>query len=312
MEDYDLIIIGGGIAGLTAAIYAARARLKTLVLEKHSCGGLANSAVEIENFPSHEKIGGQELMERVVAQAEKLGAEIREIVEISSVHLDGVFKVVETDDGTLRAKAIIVATGREPIRLPFDVPGEHIHYCAICDGAAYRDREILVVGGGNSGVGDALYLLNQGVRKLTLIEQMDRLFADQTRQEALRSHAAVKIMTGTEITDIEIVRNLYRVTLQTTPTGKKQTIDVGGIFVYMGQEPRTEMFRGLLEMDEKGYILGDETMRTNLGGVFVAGDVRQKKYRQLTTAMNDGTIAALEAEEYLRSMKSAASNSPAF
>jgi thioredoxin reductase (NADPH) len=300
MEGYDLVIIGGGMAGLTAAVYGARAGLKTMVLERQTCGGLANSAVEIENFPSQERIGGLELMERVKHQAEKLGAEIREIIEIEEIRLEGRPKEIKTDEGVFQAQAVIVATGREPIPLPIETESEHIHYCAICDGAAYKGREVLVVGGGNSGVADALYLLNQGVRGVTLIEQMDRLFAAQMSQEALLARPEVKVLTSTEVSGIEMDDRVHRVTLKDTRTGDSQEIEVGGIFVYIGQRPNTGMFKGILEMDAQGYILGDEAMHTSLEGVFVAGDVKAKKYRQLTTAMNDGTIAALEAEEYIR------------
>ncbi|MBI4767057.1 MAG: FAD-dependent oxidoreductase [Deltaproteobacteria bacterium] len=303
-SDYELIIIGGGIAGLTAAIYGARAHLKTLILERQTCGGLANWAVEIENFPSHEKISGITLMERVKTQAEKLGAEIREIVEISAIQFNGQSKRIETDEGTFQAKAVIVATGREPIRLPLEVDSDHIHYCAICDGSVYRGRDVLVVGGGNSGTGDALYLLNQGVRTIILIEQMDRLLANQASQKALCAHPEVTILTSTEISGIAVKGKDHWVTLKNSRTGETQTIEAGGIFVYIGQAPQTGLFKGILEMDDQGYILGDETMETNVEGIFVAGDVRHKTYRQLTTAMNDGTIAALAAEAYLRSLRS--------
>ncbi|MFH0787896.1 MAG: FAD-dependent oxidoreductase, partial [Pseudomonadota bacterium] len=294
-SDYDLIIIGGGIAGLTAAIYGTRAGLKTLILERQTCGGLANWAIEIENFPSHEKVSGITLMERVKSQAEKWGAEIKEIVEISAIQFNGHPKKIATDEGTFQAKAVIVATGREPIRLPLDVDSDHIHYCAICDGSAYRGREVLVVGGGNSGVGDALYLLKQGVSKITLIEQMDRLYASQASQKVLSAIPEVMILTSTEILGIEVREKKHLVTLKNTHSGETQIIEVGGIFVYIGQAPQTELFKGFLEMDGQGYILGDETMKTNMEGVFVAGDVRHKVYRQLTTAMSDGTIAALSA-----------------
>ena len=300
MDQYDLVIIGGGIAGLTAAVYGVRAGLKTTVLEKNACGGLANWAVEIENFPSHEKIGGQELMTRIKNQALKLGVEIREIVEIEEIHLEGRSKQIKTDDGVLHAKAIIVATGREPIPLPVKADSDHIHYCAICDGTAYRGKDVLVVGGGNSGICDALYLLNQGVGGITLIEQMDRLFAAKVSQDSLMARPEVKVMTSTEVCGLIVDGDCHRVTLRDTNTMVCKEIEVKGIFVYIGQVPNTAMFKGILEMDEQGYIQGDETMHTNVEGVFVAGDVRRKKYRQLTTAMHDGTIAALEAEEYIR------------
>jgi thioredoxin reductase (NADPH) len=302
VEDFDIVIIGGGIAGLTAAVYGARAGLKAVVLEQHTCGGLANWAVEIENFPSHEKIGGQELMTRIKNQAEKLNVAIREIAEIQEISLGEQLKIIKTDEDTLQAKAVIVATGREPIRLPVEENSEHIHYCAICDAVAYRGKDVLVVGGGNSGVCDALYLLNQGVSGITLIEQQDRLFAAQKTQDTLLARKEVTVLTSTEICGLNIDGKCHCVTLKDNQSGACREVEVSGIFVYIGQIPNTGMLKGILEMDEQGYILGDENMHTNIAGVFVAGDVRKKKYRQLTTAMNDGTIAALEAEEYIRSL----------
>jgi thioredoxin reductase (NADPH) len=299
MEQYDIVILGGGIAGLTAAVYGVRAGLKTLVLEKNTCGGLANWAIEIENFPSHEKIGGQDLMTRIKSQALNLGVEIREIIEVEGIQLEGRSKEIKTDDGIFYSKTIIVASGREPIPLSIMVDSDHIHYCAICDGTAYRGKDVLVVGGGNSGVCDALYLLNQGVGGITLIEQMDRLFAAKVSQEALLARPEVNVMTSTEVCGLTVDGDSHRVTLRNTQTAARQEIEVRGIFVYIGQVPHTSLFKGILELDEQGYIQADETMHTNLEGVFVAGDVRRKKYRQLTTAMNDGTIAALEAEEYI-------------
>jgi len=302
MEQYDLVIMGGGIAGLTAAVYGVRAGLKTAVLEKNACGGLANWAVEIENFPSHDKIGGQDLMTRIKEQALKLGVEIREIVEIEEIHLQGRSKEIKTDDGVLQAKAVIVATGREPIPLPVKADSDHVHYCAICDGTAYRGKDVLVVGGGNSGVCDALYLLSQGVGGITLIEQMDRLFAAKVSQDALMTRPEVKVMTSTEVCGLIVDGDSHRVTLRDTKTMACREIEVKGIFVYIGHIPHTAMFKGILALDEQGYIQGDENMHTNVEGVFVAGDVRRKKYRQLTTAMHDGTIAALEALEYISKM----------
>lgn len=302
MKDYDVIIIGGGIAGLTSAIYTTRAKLSTLVLEKNTCGGLANWAVEIENYPSYKKIGGMELMERVKDQAEGLGVEILEIEEVVGVEFLDNMKKVRSDDGEYQSKAVIVASGREPIELAVDTESENIHYCAICDASMYEGRNVLVVGGGNSGVGDALYLLNQGVDRITLVEQEDRLFASKKDQDQLCCRPNVDIMTCTEVTGLESKGEMDCVTLRNTRDGRTEEITVCGTFVYMGQVPKTEIFKDTLNMDEAGYIRADENMNTNIPGVFVAGDVRQKKYRQLTTAVSDGTIAALEADQYIRSL----------
>ena len=244
-------------------------------------------------------------MSRIKDQAQKLGADVREIVEIADVRIDDQTKMVVTDEGEFRAGALIVATGREPIRLPVETDCDRIHYCAVCDGAAYRNKDVLVVGGGNSGVGDALYLLNQGVRNVFLVEQAECLFASRTAQEALSERSEVSVRTCTEVESITLEGETILAGLRHTKSGKRHTVSVSGIFVYIGQAPQTDMFRDLLRIDEQGYIIGDEDMKTNVEGVFVAGDVRRKKYRQLTTAMNDGTIAALSSEAYLRSRKTA-------
>ena len=300
-KQYDIIILGGGIAGLTSAIYTSRARLSTLILEENVCGGLVNWAIEIENFPSYEKIGGMEFIEKVKTQVEKLGVDIEEIAEIEDIHLTDKIKTIETEDYCYKARAVIIATGREPKKLPLETDCEQIHYCAICDGSIYKDRNVLVVGGGNSGVDDSLYLLTQGVKHITLIEQFDKLFASQKSQEELKAYPQVDIMTSTEIAEIESNDVIERVIIKNTKTKETKELKVNAIFVYVGQEPKTGLFKNVVDMDSDGYILADDDMITNVDGVFVAGDVRKKKYRQITTAVNDGTIAALSAEEYIRS-----------
>ncbi|MEN8246808.1 MAG: FAD-dependent oxidoreductase [Thermodesulfobacteriota bacterium] len=302
MKTYDLIIIGGGMAGLTAAVYAAQARVDTLVLEKNICGGLANWAVEIQNFPSYETISGEALLEKTKAQVERLGVEIKEIEEVLRVDFQADVKTIVTDDDTYAARAVIVATGREPIKLPLEADEDHVHYCAICDGALYRDKHVLVVGGGNSGVGDALYLLTQGVGEITLVEMMDCLLAARKDQEQLLQHGNVKVMTCTQVADIEVQEDMQCVTLKNVNTGESECIDVCGIFVYIGQKPETDVFKGVLDMTDVGYILTDEEMATSVAGVFAAGDVRHKKIRQLTTAAADGTIAALSVNDYIRAL----------
>lgn len=302
MNRYDLIVIGGGMAGLTAAIYAAQAGIETLILEKNVCGGLANWAIEIKNFPSYETISGEALLEKTKAQAENLGVEIREIEEVARVDLQGDIKTITTDDDTYSARAIIIATGREPIKLPMEADDDHMHYCAICDGSFYRGKHVLVVGGGNSGVGDALYLLTQGVGEITLVEQMDCLLAAKKDQEQLCRRSNVKVMTCTEVVDIDVKDALQCVTLKNVNTGESESVDVCGIFVYIGQKPKTDVFKGILNMTDDGYIHTDEDMTTNIAGVFAAGDVRRKKIRQLTTAAADGTIAALSVAGYVRAL----------
>lgn len=296
---YDLIIIGGGIAGMTAAIYAARANLQTLLLEKMVCGGLVNSTHVVENFPSYPSINGMDLMEKVREHVDSLGVAVTEVIEIQSVDLSGPTKTVTTDEGTFAAPAVILTTGRMPRKLPIECDFEQIHYCAICDGSAYKDKNVIVVGGGNSGVDESLYLLGLGVRSILVVEEFDRLLASEKACKQLLSHSNVEVMTSTRIEAINGTDRLESVVLRNKNSDDliKKTTD--GMFIYIGQDPQTSLFSDLLEMDASGYIAVDNEMKTSLAGVFAAGDVIRKKYRQITTAMGDATIAALAAVEYL-------------
>jgi thioredoxin reductase (NADPH) len=303
-ENYDIIILGGGIAGMTAAIYAARANLDTVILEKSVCGGLVNTTYCLENFPSQPGIGGMELMEKVRDQVEAMGVDIREVIEVDRLSLDGPQKTVETDEGKLSAPVVILATGRRPRQLPMETECESIHYCAICDGSGYKGKRVLVVGGGNSGIEESDYLLSLGVSHITVVELMDRLMASGQAQADLAKHGdRVDIRTATQITSLEEENGrLKAVTLEHTATGESERVAVDGIFVYMGHETQTELFADQISLTEHGYVDVDEKMATPLSGVFAAGDIVNKKYYQITTAMNDGTIAALSAAEYIRQL----------
>ncbi len=297
---YDLIILGGGVAGMTAAIYAARANLSVLILDENACGGLVNWTQVVENMPSYKSIGGMELVERIQEQVESLGVDVEEAACIDAMDLTGEIKTVEADDEVYTAKAVIVATGRKPI--PLDAAGEceQVHFCAICDGAAYIGKRVLVVGGGNSGFDEAVALLDQGIAELMLVEKMDRFFAAQSAQDQLAARSNATMRHSTEVVSVNYGDTLRSVTLRNLETGGEESREFDGIFVFMGQKPGTDDFKEHLAMDEHGYIVTDENMATNLPGVFAAGDVRPKKYRQITTAMADGTIAALEAERFIR------------
>ncbi|OBQ46296.1 NAD(P)/FAD-dependent oxidoreductase [Halodesulfovibrio spirochaetisodalis] len=300
--EYDLIILGGGVAGMTSAIYAARANLEVLLLDENACGGLVNWTQVVENVPSHMSIGGMELSERIQEQVEALGVDIEEAACIDRIELTGDIKLVEADDEKYTAKAIIIATGRKPVPLQIAGECEQVHFCAICDGAAYKDKKVLVVGGGNSGFDEAIALLDQGVSELILIEKMDQFFAAQTNQDALSLRPNSTLLLSTEVSAINYTDKLHSVTLRNIETNEETTHDCDGIFVFMGQQPGTSIFQDQLILDSDGYINTDEQMTTSLSGVFAAGDVRKKKYRQITTAMSDGTIAALEAERYIHSL----------
>ena len=298
----DVIILGGGIAGMTAAIYTARANLKTVILEKSICGGLVNTTYRIDNFPYQPGISGMDLMEKTRDQVADMGVDIREVIEVDKVTLDGDLKRVETDEGVFIAPVVILATGRSPRKLPLETECTAIHYCAICDGSAYKDKKVLVVGGGNSGIEESMYLLSLGVKQITVIEQMDRLFASgQAQTDLLKKKEKVEIFTSTTIESLEEEEGrLKAVLLHDSKTGQQFKRDIDGIFVYMGHDTQTELFEAVIPLNDGGYIETDVGMGTCLPGVFAAGDIVQKRFWQITTAMNDGTVAALNAAGYIR------------
>lgn len=299
-KTYDLLILGGGVCGMTAAIYAARSNLSVCILEQDICGGLVNWTHTVENMPSYKKIHGIELMQLCKEQADELGINTEELVEISSIELDGAVKKVHTvDAGSYAASAIILATGRKPIALPVETEFENVHYCSICDGPAYKDKNVIVIGGGNSGFDESLYLADIGVKSIHIVEAMDNCIAAQSTQDRAKEIGIIKVSVATRLIGLEQVGEKKALAIL-EKAGETFTEEVDGVFCFIGQSPNTQLFKDLLPM-ERGYIITDEAMKTPLEGVFVAGDVRVKKYRQITTAMADGTIAALEATAYIRS-----------
>ena len=297
---FDLIILGGGIAGMTAAIFAARANLKTVIVEEHACGGLANWTNSVENFPSYISINGMELMERVLAQVENLGVVVDQAADVERLDLAGPSKTVETGEYVYTGKSIILAPGRQPIRLKVETDCDRIHYCSVCDGSAYAGKRVLVVGGGNSGFDESLYLLALGVTEIIMVEALDECCASQLTQDKLRGHNNVNIRCCTSVTAVAKEGAGCRVTLADRSTGGTESVYVDGIFVFIGQKANTALLHGLVDTDAQGYIPTGPNRETNVAGVYAAGDVVQKGYRYLTTAMADGTIAALAAEKYIR------------
>lgn len=299
----DITIIGGGMAGMTAAVYAARANRSCVILESNITGGLANSTYTVENFPSYVEVHGMELMQKVRDQVDHLGVSVEEVCEIQNLDLAAQPKRIETEDAVYEAKAVILATGRKP--LPLDAPTEceQVHYCSICDGAPYKGKKVLVVGGGNSAFDESLYLKQLGVKSLVIVEVMDRFFAAQATQETLLGSDNVSYRLQTVVKDLEVVNGALKAAiLENVATKELTRLEVDGIFVFLGQTPNSEMFKDLITLDKAGYIVADETMRTNLPGVFSAGDINVKAFRQLTTAAADGTIAALMADKHIRSL----------
>jgi len=301
--DFDLLVMGGGPAGLTAAIYAARASLKTVVIEKNICGGLVNSTWNVENFPSQKSISGMALMEMITDQVRELGVHVEEVAQIDGLDLVGDIKRIVTEEGIYQAPAAILCPGRKPVELEIKTDCEQIHYCSVCDGANYKGKRVLVVGGGNSAFDESLHLLDLGIGHITLIEQMDRFFAADSTSDRLLSRNSVRALTNTRLKDLIVQDRLHSACLENTLTGKRDTMVVDGIFVFMGQKPNTDDLKDQIDLDENGYIRAGKSMETNLPGVYAGGDAVRKKYRQITTAMNDGTIAALEAAKFLSKRK---------
>ncbi len=299
---YDMVIVGGGPAGYTAALYAARSGLSTVVLEKLSAGGQMALTEQIDNYPGFaEGIDGFTLGERMQQGAERFGA-VTELAEVCRAELSGAVKVLDTGDEVFRGRTVVIATGAVPRTL--GVPGEEelvgrgVHYCAACDGAFYRDKTVAVVGGGNSAAADAL-TLSRIARKVYLIHRRDSLRATKVYHEMLMSAPNVEFCWNSTVSAFQHGERLTGLRLREVQTGAERDIACDGVFVSVGRVPATELFREELTLDESGYIVADESTRTRLPGVFAVGDVRTKALRQVVTAVADGAVAVHYAEAYL-------------
>ena len=298
---YDMIVIGGGPAGYTAALYAARSGLSVLVLEKLSAGGQMTNTEQIDNYPGFpEGIGGFELGERMQKGALRFGAE-NQFSEVKSVELSGQVKIVRTRKKEFQARTVVLAAGAYPRKTGVEgedrFAGRGVAYCAACDGMFYKDKTVAVYGGGNSAVEDAL-LLSRICKKVYLIHRRDTLRATKIYQDALFG-SSVELVWNSRVTAFLGDKHLSGVEIDDTKTGEKRELSLDGIFVSIGRIPDTGLFEGQVDMDEAGYLIADETTRTNLPGVFAAGDVRTKQLRQVITAAADGAAAAWNAEQYL-------------
>lgn len=298
---YDVIVIGGGPAGYTAALYAARAGLKTLVLEKLFAGGQMTQTTQIDNYPGFpEGIDGIALGMRMQEGAQRFGVETIN-AEVTEAQLGGQLKVLETSAGRLEARAVVIATGADHKHLGVAgeqaLTGRGVAYCAACDGMFYRNKVVAVVGGGNSAAADAA-VLARVAKKVYLIHRRDSLRADRVYHAPLAETENLEFIWNSQVTALEGQDRLYAAIL-TDSQGNTRRLEVDGLFVSIGRKPVTEIFRGQLSLDEGGYILADETTRTSLPGVFAVGDVRTKPVRQIVTATGDGAVAAHFAETYL-------------
>ena len=299
---YDLIVIGGGPGGYTAALYAARGGLDVLVVEKLSAGGQMALTSQIDNYPGFpEGVDGFQLSENMQRGAERFGAKTL-LAQVRAVQLSGKIKALETSEGTLHAKAVVIATGANPRLLGLEgereLTGKGVNYCAACDGMFYKGKTVAVIGGGNTAVADAL-LLSRLCKKVILIHRKDSLRATKVYHQALENAENVEFLWNSQVTGLLHDSRLTGITVHNDKTGQEQNLPLDGIFVSIGRVPATELFREQLVLDQGGYILADESTATNIGGVFAVGDVRSKTVRQIVTAVADGAIAAHHAEEYL-------------
>lgn len=293
------------MAGLTAALYAGRMNLSVLVLENGIIGGQIANATGIENYPGLPGISGKDLIAAVQEQAEGFGAVIDEFDAIQKVSLKASPKLVETESCIYETEAVIIASGMERRKLPLPeerkYAGKGVHYCELCDGHMYQDKVIAVMGGGNAAV-DAANFLTKYAKKLYLVHR-SQLRADEVSQEKLRENSKVEILLETEVKSLQGASRLERMEILDKASGETRELAVDGIFVNIGVSPNTALFRDELELAEDGRIRAGEDCRTNVPGVFAAGDVRGKEIRQLTTAAADGTAAAILAEKYLANKK---------
>lgn len=296
---YDIAIIGAGPAGMTAAIYARRANKTVLIIEAKTYGGQIVNALDIENYPTAEHISGFDFATKMYEQVKKMGAEVV-FTTAKKINDLGVVKEIVTDGGTYTAKTVIIATGLEnrPLGLGEEkMIGRGISYCATCDGAFYKGKTVAVVGGGNTALSDVLVLADLA-EKVYLIHRRTEFRGEARLVEQVKNRANVELVLDSEVEKLEGEKRLEAVEVK-NKNGEVRRILVDGLFVAVGQMPKNENFADVIEVDEAGYILADESCETNVAGIFVAGDNRKKEVRQLVTATSDGAVAALKAVQYL-------------
>ena len=306
-KKYDIVIVGAGPGGLTAGLYGARSRRRTVCLEKYLPGGQIANTEEVEDYPGFEHISGADLAMKMADHAKKFGLEI-ESEEVEEIYVDGNDRVVKCASGNIfRAKAVILSTGGSPVYL--NVPGEKeysgkgVSYCAICDGAFFKDQVIAVAGGGDAAVEEGSYLTKFG-SKVYIIHRRGELRAQKIIQKRAFDNDKIEFIWDTVIESIngddKKVRNL---SLKNVKTGAKSNLDVGAIFVFIGFHPNSNITREALRKDNGGYIITDEKMETSIKGIFACGDVRAQLVRQITNAVGDGTTAAVAAEKYIEELE---------
>jgi len=307
-EYHEAIIIGGGPAGLTAGLYLMRAGIDALLLEKALPGGTPLNTGRIENYPGFpEGISGKELMDRKVNHAKAFGLRIKEFANVESLSFEGERFIIKTSAGLFESIGIIVATGSESMKM--NIPGERelvgrgISYCATCDGLFFRNLDVAVIGGGDSAIEEALSLANI-VRKVYVVHRRDTLRAQKILQERASRNDKIEFLWNKRLVEIIGKDQVEAIVVEDTKNGQQTRVEVSGVFVYIGMMPNTSFLGDLVEKDSAGFIVTDENLVTKTEGLFIAGDVRKKTLRQITTAVGDGALAAVNLEKYILGKKS--------
>lgn len=305
-KEFDVFILGGGPAGFSAGIYTARGNVSTAILDVSMLGGQPSNYLELENYPAFMKIGGFELMEKFEEHADMFGVQKFPMQEIEFIDLVSSPKIIRTKEVEFRTKSVIIATGAKPMKLGVkgeeEFVGRGVSYCAVCDGAFYKDKVVAVVGGGNSAVEEAIYLTNFA-SKVYIIHRRDELRADKIIQDRAAKNEKIEFVLNSVVCEIQgqdLVNNLI---LKNTKTDEMFNLAVDGVFPYIGITPNVENISGQITQDKAGFIITDETMKTSIDGVFAIGDVRKTPLRQVITAASDGAIAGVYAVKYIESLK---------
>ena len=303
---FDTIILGGGPAGLSAAIYAARGAVSTAIIDINMLGGQPSNYLELENYPGFQIVGGYDLMEKFEEHADKFGVQKFPMQEIENVDLKN--KIIKTKEYEFIAKTIIIATGAQPMKLNVagekEFVGRGVSYCAVCDGAFYKNKVVAVVGGGNAAVEEAMYL-TKFADKVYVIHRRDELRADKIVQERAFKNEKLEFIWDTVVKEIKGDALVTTVVLENVKTKEITNLPVNGVFPYIGMSPNAELFSGQLQQDARGFIITEETMSTSIEGVFAVGDVRTTPLRQVVTAAADGAVGAVYAVKYLETAKEA-------
>ena len=301
---FDIIILGGGPAGFSSAIYAARGAVSTAIVDINMLGGQPSNYLELENYPGFQLIGGYDLMEKFEEHADKFGVEKFPMQEITKIDLAK--KKIYTKEYEFSAKSIIIATGAQPMKLGVkgekEFIGRGVSYCAVCDGAFYKDKIVAVVGGGNSAIEEAMYL-TKFAKKVYVIHRRDKLRADKILQEKAFKNQKIEFIWNSIVLEIQGENTVKSIVLKNLQTDKMSELKIDGIFPYIGISPNTELFSGQLNQDKYGFIITDTTMATSVDGVYAIGDVRNTPLRQVVTAASDGAIGATYALRYIEQTK---------